>query len=291
MIRGMLSRLTISPEENRGSRLDEIERAWGSFTEAIPNHPLVGVPTAFEARYPDAIHSVARAVPDTTRQPIEQGMIVIGEKFLDAERSVDERHLTLLHESIHLKLMCGAFAARTLRVLEILKRQQQSIVLDDNAGWMRFQLSAEYLKFPDEIWAELYLRNMHADWFDRRQAYYLAMREARDRTPLPTLPAALIGYWQGYEWLTVHLGRRLDANQKHAARWADLLADWEAKMQQAWGEEQASRQIKRLTDLVPPNFAEIKLAEGPFDQFYVEIAQVPLAAAPATDVQAATTTP
>jgi hypothetical protein len=135
----------------------------------------------------------------------------------------------------------------------------------------------QFLNFPEEIWAELLLRDGYPDWFGRRMERYTQMREGnfnRREGSRASVPPPLHRYWVFYELLRVELGRRLDRDQRHKERLGFLAEQWGTELGQVCDDSHADRLLARLADLIPMDVNASRVSETLFKQLFDEVLAV-----------------
>lgn len=184
----MLRHVTLQPDRNRDDLQNATREAWRLFEAAIPNHPLANIPIKFGLAFAETIDAIAIAQPELNRagDQVEAGRIVLGERFWLPDQSADERALTLLHEGIHLRLS-DSMQPRTVRTAELRRRATDSSTaafdreapdvasFKDQRGMVAFQFHL----FPEEVWAELELRDHYPGWLERRLNALVRSNETR----------------------------------------------------------------------------------------------------------------
>lgn len=128
---------------------------------------------------------------------------------------------------------------------------------------------------PDEVWAELLLRDQYPAFFDARMALYLELRDdpAR-RTNHTALQGCIRKYYFAYEWFTLELARRIDTNPARLRRLEERQTDWRNDLVAMIGEGDARNLLDGAANLLPADVARIDPAA--FDQFFNEIMATPL---------------
>lgn len=282
----MISQLVVSPDRNRADLVGEVQAAWNKFENAIPNHPLANVPTRFQCQWREDTLGVARAIAELAADPAnDTGKIVLGQRFLDTAYPVAGRNLTLLHESIHLILQTGAQRNRTGQV-EQMRTQR---LREHNRLWStappdadreahefhRLMLGFQFVNMPDEVWAELFLRDNYPATFGDRMALYLSLRDdpAR-RTEHPDLPPSIRKFYLVYQWLALELARRIDDDTVRLRRLGELQTDWRTDLGAMIGDDGARDLLERAGALLPDDVAAMNPAQ--FDEFFDDIRGTPL---------------
>ena len=111
--------------------------------------------------------------------------------------SPEEQILTLLHETIHLRLMCGALRERTIQTLQL---ERQCFLPSSNGGdegWFcRQQLALAFFlwNFVDEILAEKYLSEHYPSLREPRLEHLLTLAACTPKTGLESPFPALKSY-------------------------------------------------------------------------------------------------
>ena len=276
----MLSRVGVVPDNNKDNLLDATRREWQSFQNSIPNHPLTGIPVEHDHAWPEKIDALALAIPilNGMNDGVEAGRVVLGERFWAGQLSADDRALTLLHESIHLRLADDMWR-RTVRV--DAHRREQIRLGDEADRTERADIAAfkrkravgafQFLLFPDEVWAELYLRDHHPDWLDRRLVALLRMREANrgnwGQTSL-SMPQPLVACWIIYELMRVDLVVALESNQQRLDRLHLLKRDWSADLFQLCQADRVEHALATFGDGLPRPLEADAVSEARFDQYF-----------------------
>jgi len=280
----VISDLIVTPYGNRANLVPEVRNTWNAFSTAIPNHPLVNIPTRFECQWPEAFESVAIAVPELATNPAnDTGKVVLGRRCLDAAYPPASRNLTLLHESIHLVVQTSTQRQRTQCVTQAREQRLQDYdricitASPDQEMHARFRMyfGFEFVKMPDELWAELYLRDNYPNLFDERLAHYLRLRDVpAKRTMHTALQPSIRKYYLVSEWFTLELARRIDRDVARLRRFGEIQADWRTDLVGMVGEDDTRLLLDRAAGLLPANVAAIDPAE--FDQFSDDIMATPL---------------
>jgi hypothetical protein len=238
----MIGRLSVVPDNNRVDRQRAAHDAWAAFEGSVPNHPFAGVRVEHDQTWEERLDSLAMAVPllNANRSEVESGRIVLGERFFANGASVDDRMLTLLHECIHLKL-CETMSARTIR-LEALRDEESHKDRDslrtDSPDIVEFKrkrsvAAFQFLLFPDEVWAEVFLRDHYPEWFDRRLEALVRMREgnyATRQSAFDRIPVPLHAIWMLFELIRVDLANALERDDQRLARLNTLRRDWSSDL-------------------------------------------------------------
>lgn len=279
----MISQLVVTPDRNRADLVGDVQTAWNTFATAIPNHPLANIPTRFNSEWPDDAEAVARAVAELAADPAnDAGKIVLGQRCLDAAYPTEHRNLTLLHESIHLTLQSGTHRERYRLVDEarkLLMRQHNRTYRGPSDAevhaYHRLRFGFEFVNMPDEIWAELYLRDNYQGLFDTRMAQYLALRDdpARRGNHVALQPC-IRKFHLLNEWFTLELARRLDNDAARVRRIGELQDGWRTDLVAVIGDDDARDLLARAAALLPADAGAINPAE--FDQFFNDIMATPL---------------
>ena len=213
----MLRQVTVQPDRNRDDLQGATRDAWRSFEAAIPNHPLVNIPIKYGLAFVGRMDAIAIAEPVLNRagDQVESGRIVLGERFWLPEQSADDRALTLLHEAIHLRLS-DTMQARTIRTAEMRRQvmEASTVAFDreatdiasfkDQQGKAAFQFHL----FPEEVWAELDLRDHYPEWLERRLNALVRMRQdvrTGAESSLRGIPQTLHAAWTVYELIRLDL--------------------------------------------------------------------------------------
>jgi hypothetical protein len=280
----MLRHLIVAPDNSRHDLTNAARDSWRDFQAAIPNHPLVGIPTDHEPAWDESVsEAVAANIPvlNATRDAVERGGIAIGARFWLPDYSPDDRALTLLHESIHLRL-ADTMSARTVRI-EAFRRNQMAIQRAVNARdapnlavfkHRRAMAAFQFLVFPDEVWAELDLRDRYPDWFERRLQLLLRMRErgrARYQDMLLSTPPSLYTSWLILEALRVDLVIGLEHDPSRLARLEGLKREWLTDLHQMCPPDRVAVAVGIFGGGLPRPLVSAAVSEAPFDQYAAEV--------------------
>ena len=130
------------------------------------------------------------------------------------------RALTLLHEGIHLRLS-DTMRARTIRTAELRRQAMQAstVALDREATDVacfkdqRGKAAFQFHLFPEEVWAELHLRDQYPEWLERRVTALCKMRQdtrARAASFLRQIAQPVHAEWMIYDLIRLDLVMRLE---------------------------------------------------------------------------------
>jgi hypothetical protein len=225
----VLRLLKVVPDNNQHHLEGKAKEAWRAFEAAVPDHPFADVPVEHGPAHNDEVGAIAIAIPhfDRADGPMVSGAIALGERFWSGGHSEEDRILTLLHESIHLRLF-DEKPERTVRSQQIrsaLIRASDVAFANEKRDVAQFKQQRAWaaIKFhlwPDEVWAELYLRDRYPQWFERRVAGLCRMREdmrRREAQQLIAIPERIRGSLVAYELvrLDMVLGLERDTQRRH----------------------------------------------------------------------------
>jgi len=283
----MLNRLIVVPDNGQHHLEDATKDAWGAFEVLIPNHPLVSIPVEHHPPYAHRIDAVAAAVPLLNRglDQVDAGMIMLGERFWSPEQSSDDRALTLLHEAIHLRL-ADTMSPRTVRSDAMRRRFQDAeaaafeeepldiAVFKQKRGVAAFQFHL----FPEEVWAELYVRDHYPEWLERRLVSLLAMRQgtrARREAQLAGIPQPLICSWLIYELVRVDLVIALEQDDRRLAQLNDLKQEWSTDLLQLCPPERLEVELRTFAESIPNPLEADAISEARFDRYADAVLAIP----------------
>jgi hypothetical protein len=234
----MLKQVIVQPDRNRDDLQPATRDEWRSFEAAIPNHPLVNIPIRFGLASVDRIDAIAISIPELNQagNQVESGRIVLGARFWLPDQSADDRALTFLHEGIHLRLS-DAMQARTIRTAELRQqaRVASTVAFERDAADIasfknqRGMVAFQFHLFPEEVWAELDLRDHYPDWLERRLSALLRMRQDVRAVAGPSLrriPQPLHAAWIVHELIRVDLVAGLERNERRLATLEALKQKW-----------------------------------------------------------------
>ena len=202
--------------------IDGVTRLWSKFIGSI-TLPFDPASVDFDLAT-CAVEALALVVPSFGASPRhDTASIYISGKLLDLTE--DRQLLTLLHECLHVSLTFGAFRSRVIAIIDrrdffdrdIRKRLFSGEITAERANLEEQRLLAAlmFIKLPDEIAAEVRLRDDYADQLPTRAAYYQVIRAER-LANAEALPPDFLRPWRFfYEYLTATFYERL----------ADGLAD------------------------------------------------------------------
>ncbi len=109
--------LIVGPASGTGS-VELSQNAWATFERQVPNVPFDYEDVRFEPlEGPCDAVAMAQACIGPGYTTNEHAKIILGSRFFAA--SADERMLTLLHETIHLRLSCGPLVDWTIRTRQL----------------------------------------------------------------------------------------------------------------------------------------------------------------------------
>lgn len=272
----MLNLLLVCAENGRDDLAPRVAETWRDFESAVHLHPLAGISVEFGPASPDELSSLAVCqIPDLN---VATGRVILSERLLAGTTSKTELVLTLLHEVIHLRVM-SAMPSRTRRVDSELRKLSYRLCAMPQvapAGFREHQgfIASCFLKFPDEVWAEQYLKAEHADWFDKRMDYYVRMREGNAATRnAAAVHSTLQPFAVIHELLRIRLGQLLDSSTDRLIRLEAARAYWAALLN---AETMPSGLIPEsaLRELLPDGFEARALDEAPYDRMFERILAV-----------------
>ena len=211
-------------------------QVWDDFSGLIRN-PLGDEHTVATDTTTDSITGIAMARPVHARSPFglpDRAVILLSERLLRTA-SHDERRLSLLHECIHLDFAFGAHRDRWMRRLRRASDAQSSarqMPLDTEVERQRYEdidrrqtLAFQIFSLPDEIFAEQRLKQDYAEWFERRAAYYVSMRQSHEADVVAGRPDDVLWPFQVFsELIRIEFFRRLVVDLPVSARELDRLA-------------------------------------------------------------------
>ncbi len=285
----MLSRVLIQPDSGRNDLESTVRDAWQAFEIAIPNHPLANIPATCGMANDERIDgAIAIAMPELNQlgDQVERGRIVLAsERFWEAEYSDDDRMLTLLHESIHLRL-ADTMTARTVRNA-ILRRQAEDgknhafnteacdiAMFKHRRGIAAF----DFYLFPEEAWAEIHLRDHYPDWFERRLIGLLAMRvrnRARRDALLVGLPEPLVRCLTIFEIVRTDFVIALERDQSRLAQLDQLKQEWLDDLGQLCRHNPLQAPLSTFADAIPRPLVAGNVSEARFDEYRQAVLAIP----------------
>lgn len=272
----MLRQVIVQPDRNRDDLQGATRDAWRSFEAAIPSHPLVNIPITFGLAFVEKIDAIAIAEPVLNRagDQVESGRIVLGERFWLPEQSADDRALTLLHEGIHLRLS-DTMQARTIRTAE-LRRQvmaASTVAFDREATDIacfkdqRGKVAFQFHLFPEEVWAELDLRDHYPDWLERRLNALVRMRQdvrTGAESSLRGIPQTLHATWTIFELIRLDLVTGLERDSQRLATLEALRQEWRRDLSQL----PMPVGLEDYRDAIPRPLERDASLEARFDRYY-----------------------
>jgi hypothetical protein len=185
-------RVKVDVPPDRGDLIPQAQLAWQAFGRAIPHYyRSCEVEFGTTDEEPNGM-AMARA-HFATVSPLEKpdsAHVLLSTRFLTDATEL-ERHLTLLHETIHLHLALGAHRVRVEKYQTRLRAAETAVRLlwADEATlrfrWTQLRMAFQLFQLPDEIAAEQLLRRDFPIWLGARADYYLRMR----REEVALLPA------------------------------------------------------------------------------------------------------
>lgn len=272
----MLKQVIVQPDGNRDDLQDAARDAWRSFEAAIPNHPLVNIPITYGLAFAEKIGAIAIAEPVLNRagDQVESGRIVLGERFWLPEQSADDRRMTLLHEGIHLRVS-DAMQARTIRTAELRRQgmEASTVAFDrettDVACFkdQRGEAAFHFHLFPEEVWAELHLRDQYPEWVERRvTALYNMRQDTRTRAAsfLRQTAQPLHASWMIYELIRLDLVMKLERNKQRLAALAALKQEWLRDLSRL----RMPEGLSDFADALPSSLEPDSIVEARFDRYY-----------------------
>jgi hypothetical protein len=272
----MISRIAVVPDCGRSDLEIAVRDAWQAFESAVPAHPLVNVPVMFGPPDQDRVgDAIAIAMPhlDPAGNRVEPWTVVLGERFWS--QTAEGRNLTLLHESIHLHLHAEK-GARTVRSDSLRRKlraaEREAAAMEGvDKGFKRWRgvTAMQFHLFPDEIWAELFVRDRYPEWLERRLIALLAMREAtrsERSVQLAKIPPPLHGWCMFFELIRVELVMALELDERRLARLRALKASWISGLEQQSPGTVPST-LRKVREAIPRPLDVDAVSEVPFDEF------------------------
>ena len=219
-------KLIVGPGRSRGDLVDATRSVWRDFEREFGGPVFPYSSLHFEAV---EISPNATACADPRmgwRYQIDEHVrVVLSQKFF--QEPPQRQMLTLLHESIHLVLICDGLRARTIEAREKDIRHRPSALDHDVFKFEtdRHSLAMPFYHFVDEILAEHYLQRYYPRFIEKRLAYYLdARRENFSRRIHTQVRPELLPYAHLYEQLRNELGVQL-ANGRPEANEFNAMID------------------------------------------------------------------
>jgi hypothetical protein len=229
-----------------------------------------------EPPHGERVDAIAIAMPQLN--PAGDGVgswsVVLGQRFWG--QTPEKRHLTLLHESIHLRLFAER-QARTIRNDSVRRRllaaadEARQKEAPDRADFKRQRgvAAMQFHLFPDEMWAELFVRDHYPDWLERRLTALVEMRErtrAERDAQLARMPQPLHPWWAVHELIRVSLVIALESDERRMARLEALKAACISDLEQESSSSVQST-IRSALDAVPKPLTVDAVSEARFDEF------------------------
>jgi hypothetical protein len=268
-------RLTVGPENYRNDLVGAAEAAWRAFEAAVGEIPFAFTPPPrfdWNARTAEGI-AKCFVFGEPQRPQSEFALIVLSVGFFD--KPANERNLTLLHESIHLRFMSGPLRARVTES-ERLDRVHRLPHIDDQGEYrfrsLRLGLACYFRNFADEILAELYLKTYYPAFLQGRVGYYLGMRRASfEQSREPDVPSTLRPYTILYEMLRNDLGVRLAEGYEQAAEFAAMSAALEHECRAASSEREFARHMETRRRLMEVTLEPLAFDEAAYEETFTTV--------------------
>ena len=210
-------KLIVGPGQSRGDLVGNAQRAWEAFEKEFGGPVFPYSSLHFEAV--ETSPDIACADPRIgwRYQGNKHVRVVLSERFF--RQPPQRQTLTLLHESIHLVLICNGLRERTIEARERDIRHGPSALEHDVFEFEsdRRHQSMVFYHFVDEILAEHYLQRYYPRFTERRLACCLeARRDHFSRRTHTKVRPELLPYAHLYERLRNELGVQLAADQPQA---------------------------------------------------------------------------
>ena len=268
-------KLIVGPPVGRADLIPAAREAWSRFEDELsgPVFPYSGLELRpLEGSVGNVIACAYQRI-GPRYQRNEHVQIILSEQFFEAPAA--RRTLTLLHENIHLLLICDGLRERAIRARELEITHKASSF---DVGLFEFELARHTVAmtlfhFVDEILAEHYLQMHYPRPSAPRLKYYLDLRRANFSGRTHTqVRRELLPYAHLYEQLRNGLGVQLVADQAEADEFETMIAgielSWAAS---CYGEDQRGRLLELRPRLLSWGLDPIAFDADAYDALFEEV--------------------